>query len=227
MPLESSAEPVAEGAAADPAPAPTPQADPGPRLYGVIDVVKPDRIAGWAIDRGDAAAAVEVEIRREGKPIRTVRADRHRADLAKGGVGTGDYGFRAEIDPPIEAGLEFTLTAVARTADGVEAELSRVGPALRSADPSLRVVERVYEEVTRLREALRRSEARAAEPEARAIAETLERVELVQARIEAALAAAPDAPQPARDAGLKAIALAALATAALSLGVGIWSMLVG
>ena len=70
-------------------------AEVGPRVYGVVDVVRPDRIAGWAIDRADSAAAVDVDIRREGRLVATVRADRPRRDLEKGGVGTGRYGFAA------------------------------------------------------------------------------------------------------------------------------------
>ena len=52
-----------------------PLADQGPRLYGVFDLARPDRVAGWAIDRADAAASVAVEILREGVPVATVRAD--------------------------------------------------------------------------------------------------------------------------------------------------------
>lgn len=48
---------VTEGASEAPV---TPE-DGGPRLYGVVDVVKGNRIAGWVIDRRDPRAAVEVE----------------------------------------------------------------------------------------------------------------------------------------------------------------------
>ncbi len=91
----------------------------GPRLYGVIDVIKPDRIAGWAIDRSDSQAALMIDIAREGVPVGTVRADRSRKDLERGGVGTGRYGFAFEMTPPLEPGFEFTVSATARAADGV------------------------------------------------------------------------------------------------------------
>ena len=44
---------VTEGASEAPV---TPE-DGGPRLYGVVDVVKGNRIAGWVIDRRDPRAA--------------------------------------------------------------------------------------------------------------------------------------------------------------------------
>ena len=58
--------------------------DIGPRIYGVIDVLRADRVAGWAIDRSDAAAALDIDILRDGRVIRTVRADRHRARTCRG-----------------------------------------------------------------------------------------------------------------------------------------------
>ena len=55
------------------------------RVYGVVDLLRDNRIAGWAIDRADAAAAVTVDIHRNGRLISSVVADRHRPDLEKGG----------------------------------------------------------------------------------------------------------------------------------------------
>ena len=101
----------------DPA-APVPVAPIGPRLHGVVDVIRPDRIAGWAIDRADSHAALEIDIRREGRVVATVRANRFRKDLERGSVGTGRYGFSCELTPPLEPGFEFTVTGMARTADG-------------------------------------------------------------------------------------------------------------
>ena len=128
--------------------APVPAAAVGPRLYGVVDVVRPDRIAGWAIDRADSQAVLEIDVRREGRLVATVRADRFRKDLERGSVGTGRYGFACELAPPLEPGFEFTVSATARTADGVSCELKRVGPAA-AADPERRLAERIFEAVTR------------------------------------------------------------------------------
>lgn len=122
--------------------------DGGPRLYGVMDVLRLDRVAGWAIDRTDAAAALEIEIRREGRPVATVRADRLRKDLERGGLGTGRYGFTCTLEPPLEPGFEFTVTAVARSADGALLDLKRPGAATQSPDRERRMLERLYEEVT-------------------------------------------------------------------------------
>lgn len=207
--------------------------DVGPRIYGVIDVVRPDRIAGWAIDRTDAAAALDVDILREGRVVRTIRADRQRADLVKGGVGSGAYGFRAEIEPPVEPGFEFTLSAAARAADGVRAELKRVGAAVLTPDPAARLSERTYESVLRLAACMARIEAQtgggrlAAQAGAERITETIERLELVQARIEAALAASERAQAPKTEASLARIVYATLAIALGSLAIGVWSMLAG
>ncbi|NCO88140.1 MAG: hypothetical protein GW886_16085, partial [Rhodobacterales bacterium] len=35
---------------------------PGQRVFGVVDLLRPNRIAGWAVDRSDSAAIVSVEI---------------------------------------------------------------------------------------------------------------------------------------------------------------------
>ncbi len=194
--------------------APAVPVEAGPRLYGVIDVLRADRIAGWVIDRTDAGAALDVDVRREGRLVATVRADRARPDLERTGVGTGRYGFACEIEPPLEPGFEFTLSAVARAADGASLELKRGGKAPR--DPERRLVERLYEEVAALRA------AQAAPGDA--LATVLERVELAQARIEAAITGI-EPPPAASLIGLRLLAIAALATGGLSLVVGLLSML--
>jgi hypothetical protein len=195
-----------------PSPAPLPAADEaGQSLYGVIDVLRPDRIAGWVIDRRNARAAMDVEIRREGRLIATVKAARPRRDLEKAGVGTGRYGFALELDPPLEPGFEFTLAATAHAADGTVEPLRRA--ARVEPEPGRRLIERIFEEVRR----------GAAEPaDIRALAE---RIEIAQARIEATLAAieAPAAPPPQR--GLRLLVGIALALATASLATGVASML--
>lgn len=195
--------------------------DAGPRLYGVIDVLRPDRIAGWAIDRTDSNAAVEIDVLREGVLVETVRADRLRRDLERGNVGTGRYGFVCRLNPPLDAGFEFTVAAVARSADGVTAELRRTGAAGRAdgTKAERRLVERIFELVSRP------AEPPAAPVEIERLDEILHRLEVAQARIEAALAAVA-APPPAIGAGMKVMLGLALGTAALSLGIGIASMLV-
>lgn len=202
--------------------------DGGPRLYGVMDVLRLDRVAGWAIDRTDAAAALEIEIRREGRPVATVRADRLRKDLERGGLGTGRYGFTCTLEPPLEPGFEFTVTAVARSADGALLDLKRPGAATQSPDRERRMLERLYEEVTAIANRLAAPPPPAApaphEAAEAALADAVRRIELTQLRVEAALSAvAPPAPPEIK--GLRAIAVTALALAAGSLALGLWSLL--
>ena len=202
--------------------------DGGPRLYGVMDVLRLDRVAGWAIDRTDAAAALEIEIRREGRPVATVRADRLRKDLVRGGLGTGRYGFTCTLEPPLEPGFEFTVTAVARSADGALLDLKRPGAATQSPDRERRMLERLYEEVTAIANRLAAPPPPAApaphEAAEAALADAVRRIELTQLRVEAALSAvAPPAPPEIK--GLRAIAVTALALAAGSLALGLWSLL--
>lgn len=212
-------EPVAD---ATPRPDPSAALAPvGPRIYGVVDVLRADRIAGWAIDRTDSAAALDVDIAREGRLVRTVRADRHRVDLAKGEVGTGNYGFRAEIEPPLEPGFEFTVTATARAPDGATAALARVGAALRTPDPATRLLERLFEEVARL--AAGRPDPAPPATDAGRLTEAIARIEVAQARIEAAIAQIEPPPAP-RAGGLGLIVVGTLGVAAASLGIGLYSL---
>lgn len=197
----------------------------GPRIWGVIDVIRAERIAGWAIDRSDSAAALEIDIHREGRRIATVRADRPRPDLEKGGVGTGRYGFAAEIAPPLEPGFAFTLSATARAPDGAQAVLKPAGPEGAAAAPERRILERVFEETVALRQALARQKPEHARPPADAdrLRETIERIELAQARLEAAMTAIEPAPAPRADLGLRIILGVTAAIAVASLGFGLQS----
>ncbi len=208
-----------------PAPAEAPLAEIGPRVYGVFDLTRPDRVAGWAIDRASSAAAVEVEIHREGKLVATVRADRHRADLEKGGVGTGDSGFGVTLAPPVEPGFEFTVTAIARAADGTRGELRRGSKS--AVAPEQRVVERVYEELL----ALRRSPPAPPEPAPRApgidndrLADLVNRIEMAQIRLEATLAGVERPERRVPDGGLRLILIGTAAIALGSLGLGLYSL---
>ncbi|MFO1208719.1 MAG: hypothetical protein U1E40_05775 [Amaricoccus sp.] len=184
----------------------------GTRVLGAVDLLRPDRVGGWAIDRVNRAGTLEVDVFREGRRVGTVRADRPRKDLAGADGTAGNHGFAFALEPPLEAGFEFTVSAVARAADGTVAELRRAGADAATAER--RLLERLFEELVRLRR----------EPVA-GNADAIQRVELAQARIEAALAAI-ERPAPAPAGGLRAIAVAALAIGSLSLALGIVSMLV-
>lgn len=196
-------------AAADEAPA---------RLYGVVDVLRPNRIAGWAIDRSDSAAALTVDIFRDGRLHSSVVADRHRPDLEKGGIGTGRYGFVADIMPPLDPGFEFTVSAIARSSDGLTARLKPVGAAQHEVAPELRLMHRI---LTRL-EDLKGGDGL---PEAarEAIEGALARLEVTQARIEATLAAVQAPPPPSIDGRFMKLVFGTAFLSLVSLAVGIAS----
>lgn len=198
----------------------------GPRLWGVVDVVRKTRVAGWAIDRTDSDAAVEIDISYEGRPIRTVVANRLRADLVKGGVGTGKYGFVAELDAPLDPDFAFSVTATARAADGVTAELKRVGAAGDTSPPETRLMRRIFGEVRALREA----EPPAPVPDAAFLAaaarlnRSVQAIELAQVRIEAHLASVASAQPPQGSSGLRIMVAVAVVVSLGSLALGIASL---
>jgi hypothetical protein len=197
---------------------PDPRPLPAERVHGVIDVLRPNRVAGWAIDRADAAAAVVVDVLRDGQTVATVTADRHRADLEKGGIGTGRYGFLVTLDPPLDPGFEFTVSAIARSADGHSAVLRPVGAAIPTVPPDLRLLQRLIEGVADLRAVHTRPDPRVAD-----LAAVLDRVEVILARIEGRLDAAETPPAPSRQGRLRLISLGALAVAAVSLTLAVLS----
>jgi hypothetical protein len=194
--------------------------DGGPRIHGVVDVIRPDRVAGWAIDRADPAAHVEVRLEREGRAVATAPADRLRKDLAKGGVGTGLYGFALPLDPPLEAGMEFTLTVIARTRDGQETRLR--APKAEAARPENRLLERVFAEIGEVRKTLAALDDRLAGTAPETL-RALEKVEVLQTRLEAAISGL-EPPAAASQAGLRALAATALGIAAVSLALGLVSL---
>lgn len=160
------------------------KADPGQqRVNGVIDILRSNRIAGWAIDRQDASSAVTVAIFRDGLPYRSVVADRHRPDLEKGGIGTGRYGFSVEIDPPVDTGLEFMVTAIAQTMDGQNATLKPVGAADHAVKPELLMLSRLSVSFNELKASHFSSLSQLA-----ALDKLADRMELTQIRLEAAMA---------------------------------------
>jgi hypothetical protein len=203
------------------------EAESGARLNGVVDVVRSGRIAGWAIDRSDPNAAVDVEIYNSGQKIADVRADRYREDLEKGGIGTGKYGFVVEIEPPIEAGMGFAVSATARAADGTRGALRPIGKASPSLQEDRRLQERIFEELVSLRALLGAPPPAPAGPaeDGERVRLILDRIELVQARLEGAVTRSVSADPPRADGGLRIIAGLALVIATLSLASGLFSML--
>lgn len=210
-------------------------AKPDARINGVYDLPAPNRIAGWAIDRADPEAAVEVEIYRDGALVRRIRADRNRPDLERAGIGTGNYGFSVELDQPVAPGMAFTLSARAVTRDGVAGPLRATGKAGPSDDPHLALLERSYRETTALRAeiaGLRRAvDAKVApqdhndrDADVQATAAILDRIELVQARLDGVAAATATPAEPEVGAGLRIAVGVALAMSTLAVVLGLWSV---
>jgi hypothetical protein len=98
--LSAAADPDATGAAQAAEP-------PGPAgLRGYIDVIRPDRICGWAQFADDPERPVALDIHVGGRRRGQVVADRYRADLKS--LGSGRHAF--EFTPPI--GLRFAPGSV-------------------------------------------------------------------------------------------------------------------
>lgn len=201
--------------------------DSDARINGVIDVPRTGRVAGWAIDRSDENATVIVTVFREGRVVGEVRADAHRPDLERGGIGTGCYGFTLDIDPPVEPGFEFTITATARADDGTSGDLRQIGRARPAEDSARRLAERTFTDLTALRVAVAQLATRQNRTAELRLSEALDRVEVVQARLEETLASAPTSAPQSRGSGIALAIGLALIIGTGSLALGIWSMIAG
>lgn len=95
-------------------PAPVALAAP-PAIAGYIDAAKGLKVSGWAWNRADPAAALEIEIRRDGKVAGLGRADKFRADLEKAGVGDGRHAFEILLETPIAPGDGHLIEAFAHS----------------------------------------------------------------------------------------------------------------
>ena len=204
---------------------PVVEAPKEPRLYGVVDVLRADRVAGWVIDRTDAARCATVEVRREGRLIGTVNANRPRKDLERQAVGTGAYGFAFTFDPPLEEGMEFTVAITARSHDGVELPLQLAAGAARSVSAEKRALGRVLAELAELRTDISRLRQDLTSAEA-GRAHFQERLELVQLRLENGIAAV-DTPDGSPPGWLSGVAVTGALLAVGSLLVGLFSLWTG
>jgi hypothetical protein len=203
----------------------TPEPGQGPALYGVVDVLRPDRIAGWAIDRRQAAATIDVLIQRHGKTVARVRADRVRKDLEKAEVGTGRYGFSHHFDPPLEPGTEGGITAKAVGHDGVEAVLRPVRKLAEAQNQGQAMLCRILDEIAELRSSM--NAPAATRDDLQMMAQTqamIERMEVSQARLELCLAPATVARETGDPGHIRPLIWVALALGAGSLCLGLWSM---
>lgn len=196
-----------------------------PRLHGVIDVLRADRVAGWVIDRTDPHRCATIEVRRDGRLVDTATANRPRKDLERQAVGTGAYGFAVTFDPPLEEGMEFTVAVTARSHDGVVLPLQPVAGAAKAVSPEKRALGRILAELTELRCAigtLNQALSQAEDSQSR----TQDRIEIVQMRLEQRLSAIA-APQAGSPRWLIGTAVIGAVLAVGSLGLGFFSLWFG
>ncbi|MEP1612128.1 MAG: hypothetical protein ABJL72_09415 [Roseobacter sp.] len=208
------------------------QSDKVERVNGIIDRLGSKRIAGWAIDRADPNAHVDVDIYFEDILIGQVAASNYRKDLEKNGIGTGRYGFKFELEDEIDPDMSFAISAIARTKDGSSARLRNTGSTMLSDDPETRLSQRAYlngcalrKELSELSNALQTmiEMENANEPDTN----TLDRIELVQARLETILPKTHEPNLVNNFTGLKWAVFVALLFGMASLGVGVFSVWTG
>lgn len=201
------------------------------RINGIVDRPTAGRVAGWAIDRADPSSHVIVDLYFEGALLGRVSATDYRKDLEKNGIGTGNYGFKFDLSTEIGSEMSFAITAIARTKDGASADLRNTGRMALSEDRAIRLGQRAYlntcmlrQDVLTLSHQLQTQSERAPDT---AQAETLERIELVQARLETFVHNA-DTSQPApQSAGLKWAVAVALVLGFGSFALGLASLWIG
>ncbi len=78
-------------------------------LEGHLDLVRHDRIAGWARDPEMPAAPVALVVLANGAEIGRVMADRYRGDLAAAGIDDGCHGFELVVPGGLAADWSHTI----------------------------------------------------------------------------------------------------------------------
>ncbi len=99
-------------------------------LRGFVDYVGPQRVEGWAQNPDHPEAPVCLDILVDGVVVAQTLANRHRADFAVAGVGSGRHGFSAELSFLL-TGRQQALVEVRRSLD--QAVLERLVAAERAA----------------------------------------------------------------------------------------------
>jgi len=115
-------------------------------MRGFVDGLNGAQIDGWAFEPANPTERVVVELRLDGQTLATTVADRHRADLARAGIGDAFHGFRFPLKPAW-AERRADLLAVARGVEGGEAPLplfQRGGlPATTASPQMVKAIERL------------------------------------------------------------------------------------
>ncbi|MFN7001509.1 MAG: tetratricopeptide repeat protein, partial [Elioraea tepidiphila] len=102
---------VAEDRAVEIARARLPVPRRGHHLHGRLERVEPERLVGWAADRGQPGRAVALELVVGGRVLARTVADRFRGDLLEAGIGAGAHGFVFELGEALSPGSEIAVRA--------------------------------------------------------------------------------------------------------------------
>jgi len=155
-------------------------------IQGRIDAVSRGRIFGWAWDRRNGDARLEIDVWLGDRHLGTATADRERADLAPNGIGDGRHAFELALDG-VDAAQWEEVTATARApATGARVPLARPTAAEKEVE---RVVAPGLIRLTQMLEAVGSSQRRAANAQAQALAGVRELVQSGQATHDERLAA--------------------------------------
>ena len=83
----------------------------GARFEGYLDVVDSESISGWAYDRSNPDAPVDVEILAGDLSLAAARAATFRPDLLEAGKGNGKHSFKVSVPPWMKDGTAHAIRA--------------------------------------------------------------------------------------------------------------------
>lgn len=145
-----------------------------PEIQGRIDAVSGGRIYGWAWDRRNRDARLEIEVRLGDRSLGTTVADRERPDLAPNGIGDGRHAFELDLGGLDPAQWDQVAAVVRPPAGGSPIALPRPSMAEKEAE---RVVAPALMRMAQVLEAVGSGQRKAAAAHAQALAGVRELVE--------------------------------------------------
>ena len=89
-----------------------PQAERRPsELAGYVDAISGRRVFGWAWDRANPDARIELQVYAGARLLGTVTAARERPDLRENGIGDGRHAFEFELPEALDAAAAIEVRA--------------------------------------------------------------------------------------------------------------------